>query len=95
MANVRILASVIIGVLAFTAMLGWMILRFVRSMEDPRRVRKHLIIGGLLYVFGTVNAISEVVKGKQSALILAGLPIGLFFAYRYLRAASKIQLPPK
>ena len=95
MTEARQLTAIIIGGLAFTAIFAWMILRFVRSIEDPRKVRRSLIILGLLYVFCAINVVVEVARGRESATILIALPIGLFFAWRYLRAASKIQVPRK
>jgi hypothetical protein len=92
-ADVRDLSAIIIGVLALTAIFAWMALRFIRTLENPRKVRRRLFLLGMAYIFAAIYVITEVANGREPRFSLLGLPIGLFFAWYYLRAASKIQPP--
>ena len=99
MADARLIAIIIVGVLALSAFIGWMAWRFLKSAEktlaDPRRLRRGLILAGAFYACAAINGIVQVARGRMPLLSLLGLPIGLAFIWLYLRAASRIQVPPK
>jgi hypothetical protein len=48
----------------------------------------------MLYVGAAVFGIVEVATGKEPIQSLVGLPIGGLFAWVYLRAASRVKIPP-
>jgi hypothetical protein len=90
-------ATVIIGVLVATAVMGWMMWRLFRSVErmerDPKYLRRSLIYGAVIYVFGALFGIIEVARGEQPIQALIGLPIVLFLIWVLLRSASKVKIP--
>jgi DNA-binding transcriptional regulator of glucitol operon len=92
------IAAVIVGVLALSAFLGWSAWRVFKSAEraeqDPRYLRRRLVVLGLLYVGFAVYGIEEVVTGREPLQSLIGLPIGALFAWFYLRAAFRVKIPP-
>ncbi len=91
------MAAVIIGVLVATAVMGWMMWRLVRSAErmerDPKYLRRRLIWGAMIYVFGALFGIIEVARGEEPIQALIGLPIVLFLIWVALRSASKVKIP--
>jgi uncharacterized membrane protein len=92
------IAAVILGVLAFSAFLGWGAWRVFKSAEraerDPRYLRRRLVLLGLLYVGSAVYGIEQVVTGREPLQSLIGLPIGALLAWFYLRAAFRVKIPP-
>jgi hypothetical protein len=48
----------------------------------------------MMYVGAAVFGIEEVARGKEPIQTLIGLPIGLAFAWFWLRMASRIKVPP-
>jgi hypothetical protein len=91
------MATVITGVLVATAVLGWMMWRLARTAErmarDPKYLRRRLIWGAMIYVFGALFGIIEVARGEQPVQTLIGLPIALFLIWVILRSASKVRIP--
>jgi len=71
----KMIATSIVGVLAFTAFLAWMIFRTVRTAErterDPKYLRRRLICWGMLYVVCAVVLLVEVVTGSQPKAMLS------------------------
>jgi hypothetical protein len=61
----RMIATIIAGVLAFSAFLGWGAWRFCKSAEraerDPRYLRRNLLRLGLIYLGCGIYGIVEVV----------------------------------
>ena len=92
------IATIIVSVLAASAFLAWMMWRACKSAEraerDARYLRRRLFQLGILYVGCAVYGIEEVATGKEHKEILLGLPIGLTLAWLYLRAASRVKIPP-
>ena len=91
------IATAITAVLAATAALGWMMWRVVRSAErmerDPKYLRRRLIWGAMIYVFGVLFGTIEVARGEQPIQALIGLPIALFMIWILLRSAAKVKIP--
>ena len=78
-----------------SAIVVWGAWRIVKTSEDPRRLRRSMICLGAFYIFAAINGIVEVVRGRVPLRALIGLPIGLTFAWWYLKTASRIKLQPK
>jgi hypothetical protein len=91
------MATVIIGVLVASAVLACMLWRLARSVErmerDPKYLRRRLIWGAMIYVFGALFCIIEVARGEQPIQALIGLPIVLFLIWALLRTASRVKIP--
>jgi hypothetical protein len=72
----------------------WRLFRSVEQMErDPKYLRRRLIWGATIYVFGALFGIIEVARGEQPIQALIGLPIVLFLIWVLLRSASKVKIP--
>jgi hypothetical protein len=97
MSNPATIATVIIGVLVVTALMGWMMWRLYRSAErmerDPKYLRRRLVWGAMIYVIAALFGIIEVARGEQPIQTLVGLPIALFLIWALLRAASRVKIP--
>lgn len=91
--------STIVGALAVSALMGLGAWRFIKSVENlqanPAKLGRRLILLAVLYCFGMVAAITDVLQGKAPAISLLGLPIGLYFVWFYLRSAASLKSPPK
>jgi hypothetical protein len=48
----------------------------------------------MIYVGAAVFGIVEVASGQEPIQTLFGLPIGLLFAWWFLRAAVRVKVPP-
>ena len=92
------ISTIIVGVLVFSAFLGWGAWRVCKSSEraerDPRYLRRILLSLGLIYVGSAVFGIAQVITGKQPLQSLIGLPIGALLAWFYLRTAFRVKVPP-
>ncbi len=93
------IATVIIGVLAATGVMGWLMWRLFRSAErmerDPKYLRRRLVRGAMIYIFGVLFGMIEIARGELPIQALIGLPISLFMIWVSLRAASKAKISPK
>ena len=93
------IAAIIVGVLAVTALLGWMMWRLARAVEraerDPRYVRRWLILFAALYGFGALTSVSRVISGDAPPLSLIGLAIPVLIVWYCCRAAIRMKVPPK
>ncbi len=91
------MATVIIGVLVATAVMGWMMWRLARSAErmerDPKYLRRRLVWAAMIYVFGALFGIIEVARGEQPVQTLIALPIVLFLIWVILRSSRKVKIP--
>ena len=98
MSKLWMLISVVVGVGATSALLGWMMFRFAKSMDrmerDPKYRRRKLSYGACIYGFGMVLGVSQVLSGAASPAALLLLPIPLVFVWIFLRAAKRVKLPP-
>jgi threonine/homoserine/homoserine lactone efflux protein len=98
MSTTGTIATVIVGMLASTAVLVWMLWRVCRSAEraerDPKYLRRRLFWLGMIYVLGAVFGIEQVVTRQQPVQSLFGLPVALFLAWFWLKTASKVKVPP-
>src|ERR1700687_1713572 len=96
--NPGMMATIITGVLALSAFLGWGAWRGCKSAEraerDPRYLRRNLLWLGLIYVGGAVYGIVEVVTGREPIKSLIGLPVGALLAWFCLRTAIRVKVPP-
>jgi len=92
------IASVIVGVLAVSALLAWAMWRACKTAEraerDPRFLRRILLGFGLLYIASAVYDVAEVIAGKEPLQSLIGLPIGAALAWLFLKAALRVKVPP-
>lgn len=92
------IATVIIGVLVATAVMGWLMWRLFRSAErmerNPKYLRRRLIRGAMIYLFGALFGMIEIARGELPIQALIGLPISLFMIWVILRTASKVKIPP-
>ena len=92
-------ATIIIGVLAVTAIFGWMMWRAFRMVEraerDPRYLRRLLLVLPTLYACSTCYAMVQVLTGKEPPQALIGLPIVVVISWVYVRAALRVNVPPK
>ncbi|MFY9948626.1 MAG: hypothetical protein WA261_00770 [Candidatus Sulfotelmatobacter sp.] len=92
------IATVIIGVLVATAVMGWLMWRLFRSAErmerDPKYLRRRLIRGAMIYVAGALVGMIEIARRELPIQALIGLPISLFMIWVLLRTASKVKIPP-
>ena len=92
------IATVIIGVLVATAVMGWLMWRLFRSAErmerDPKYLRRRLIRGAMIYVAGALAGMIEIARRELPIQALIGLPISLFMIWVLLRTASKVKIPP-
>jgi flagellar basal body-associated protein FliL len=99
MPDARMILIIIISVLAFSAFIGWMAWLSLKSafktLENPKRMKRLLTLGAMIYLFGAVNGIVKVATGSAPLLSLIGLPIPLLFIWFFLRAASRVKVPPK
>jgi hypothetical protein len=94
----KMIATSIVGVLALTAFLVWMMFRTVRTAErterDPKFLRRRLVRWGMLYAVCAVVLIVEVATGSQPKAMLIGLPIPALIAWRFFRTALGMKIPP-
>lgn len=92
------IATVVVGVSAVSAFLAWLMWRAWQSAEraarDPKYLRRRLFWSGMLYVGVALFGIVEVAIGREPVQMLLGLPIGLLFAWIFLRAAVRVKVPP-
>jgi hypothetical protein len=93
------IATVIVGVTAFTVFMVWMGLRLSRSVErferDPRYLRRTLMRGALLYACSVLLGVVLVVSGREPKETLYGLPVVALIIWTLLRAATRVKVPPK
>lgn len=96
MRTLFVAVGVVLGLSALIAVAAWLFIRSgLKTLENPKRLRRTLIFFGILYSFAAVYAISLVVAGSEPPQSLIGLLIGLLFVWFYFRAASKVKVPPK
>ena len=93
------IVTIIVGVLAFSALLGFGAWRIFKSAEraeqDPRYLRRRLLRLGLIYVGCALFGIEEVLTGREPVQSLIGLPIGALLAWFYLSSAFRMKIPPQ
>jgi len=98
MSKLWTLTSILVGVSAASALLGWMAFRLARHMDrverEPRYRRRWLLYGAAIYGFGIVAGISQVLSGNAPPATLLVVPIPLLFVWLYLRAAKRVKIPP-
>ena|SRR5215472_395431 len=98
MSKLWTLTSILVGVSAASALLGWMAFRLARHMDrverEPRYRRRWLLYGAAIYGFGIVAGISQVLSGDAPPATLLVVPIPLLFVWLYLRAAKRVKIPP-
>ncbi|MGA7565993.1 MAG: hypothetical protein WBW53_07965 [Terriglobales bacterium] len=92
------IVAVILGVAALSAFLAFMAWRVFKSAEraerDPRYLRRRLLWFGLLYAFGAVYGIAQLITAKEKVPTLVGLAVGGTFAWFYLKTAANVKVPP-
>gem|GEM_PF-3403855 len=96
------IATIIVGVLAFSAFLAWMAWwkgsrayqSAVRAEQDPRYLRRRLFRRGMMCVGCTVLFIALVATGREPKKGLIALPIGVALAWTSFRAAFRVKVPP-
>jgi heme/copper-type cytochrome/quinol oxidase subunit 2 len=65
-----------------------------RAERDARYRRRHLLRLGALYFVVLIAAVTAVVTGNESKLVLAGVPICLLMGWWLVRNARNVNLPP-
>jgi hypothetical protein len=83
------------GILGFSALLVWLVLRRVRSREkmqgDMRGLRRSIIRSGVVLSLPLMIGIVEVIRGEQpkALLIVEAIPIGvMWLALRTIKRRS-------
>jgi uncharacterized membrane protein len=89
-----VILTAIFTVFACSALIGWMAWWFLKSSENPRIVRRRLLRVAVIYGFGALFGIEQVVAGEAPLWSLAFLPISLGFIWMYVRAATRVEIPP-
>ncbi len=91
--------KITIGILVFSAMLGWGVLRAAksadRSSRDPRYRRRQLFLAAAMYAALVVFGILEIAVNKESPFFALCLTVPLLFLWRFWRAASRVEIPPE
>ena len=91
--------SIVVGVFAASALLGWLLFRAGKSMDsanlDPIYRRRLFALLAGVYVISMMVGVSGVIRGTQPVWSLVCLPIPLLIAYVLLRAASRTKVPPQ
>ena len=89
--------SVVVGVFAASALLGWFMFRLGKSMDransEPRYRRRQIVLLVGVYVVSMVVGVSEVIGGNRPVWSLVFLPIPLLIVYFLLRAARQTKVP--
>lgn len=98
MSKLWTLISIVVGVSAVSALLGWMTFRFAKHMDraerEPRYRRRWLLYGAAMYGFGFVTGVPRVLSGDAPRWALLFVPIPLLFVWLYLSAAKQVKIPP-
>jgi hypothetical protein len=97
-ASPLLIVTIIAGVMAACGFFGWMAWRLCKSVEraerDPRYLRRILFGSALLYALGAVLAVSDVVTGEQPPQYLFALIIPAALIWLFIKAASRVKVPP-
>jgi hypothetical protein len=98
MSKLWTLISIVIGVTAASALLGWMAFRLARHMDtigqEPRYRRRWLLYGAAVYAFGIVAGVSQVFSGDAPPTALLFVPIPILIVWVCLRAAKLGEVSP-
>jgi hypothetical protein len=90
--------GLVVAVFAVSALFGWTMFRFAKSMErthrDPKYRRRQLLYGAAIYGIGIVVGVSEVLSGDAPPAILLAIPIPLLLVWWFLRLAKQVKNPP-
>lgn len=93
-----LIVTIIVSVMMACAFFGWMAWRTCESADraerDPRYRRRLLLGGALFYALCAVSAISEVITGKQPVQFLFGLIIPAALIWLFIKAATRVKIPP-
>jgi hypothetical protein len=93
-----LIVTVIVVVMAACAFLGWASWRACqdadRAERDPRFRHRLLIRGALLYAFCAILGIEKVVTGEAPVQYLFGLIVPAALIWFFIRAASRVKVPP-
>jgi hypothetical protein len=91
--------KITIGILVFSAMLGWGAFRAAksadRSSRDPRYRRRQLLLAAAMYAVFVTFGILEIVVNKESPFFALCLTVPLLFLWRLWRAANRVGIPPE
>ena len=92
------LITIVIGVTAASAILGWMAFRLARHMnrieQEPTYRRRWLLYGAAIYGVGIVAGVSQVFSGDAPPIALLGVPIPILIVWLCLRSAKQVKIPP-
>jgi hypothetical protein len=96
--NLWTVISLVVAVFAVSALFGWTMFRFAKSMErthwDPKYRRRKLLYGAAIYGVGIVAGVAEVLSGDAPPATLLALPIPLLLVWWFLRLAKQVKIPP-
>jgi hypothetical protein len=91
--------TIVVGVFAVAAFIGWRTYRLGMSMDraqqDPKYMRRVLYRGAALYGFGLVFGVTQVISGDLPPASLLAAPISLLLIWFYLRTAKRVKIPPE
>jgi hypothetical protein len=95
----RNVSAAIVAVFATSALIGWLAWRAYRLAErlerDTRLLHRGLIVFGSLYLASSIWGIVQVIRGAAPMQSLTGLPISLFIAWVFFRAATRLNTASK
>jgi hypothetical protein len=91
------IATFILGVVASTVILAWLMWRVRQSVErgegDAKDLRRRLRWLGLIYAGGSAVAVVAVATRQEPVEILIGVPVGLLLAWFWFQTASRVGIP--
>jgi len=91
------LIRVVLGVSAASALFGWIMFRFSKSMEraerDPKYKRRIFLRSAAVYGCGIVLGVVQVLSGDAPPWALLGLAIPILFVWWFLRLAKQARTP--
>jgi hypothetical protein len=93
-----LIVTIIVSVMAACGFFGWMAWRLCQSVDraerDPRYLRRSLLRGALLYALCAAYGIEEVISGNAPVQSLFGLIVPAALIWFYIKAASRVKVPP-
>jgi len=92
------IATIIVCVLAGSALFGWLAWRLCKSADraerDPRYLRRILLSAAMFYAIGAAYGIKGVIAGNTLLPSLVGLIVAAALIWFYIKAASRVKVPP-
>jgi hypothetical protein len=93
------LVTIVGGMFAMVALIGWGMYRWANSMDraarDPKYMRRKLYFGAAIYGFAIFVGVSQVLSGAAPPATLFGALIPILLVYFLLRTAKRVKTPPE